>query len=186
MKMTPRLEQAMQTATVAHRNQVRKGSEIPYIVHPMAVMCIASTATEDEDVLVASLFHDIFEDVPEAYPRERMVKEFGKRVVSIVDGVTKDDTIKGWKPRADAYLHHLEHEASDESVIVSAADKAHNLLSILFDYKTLGNELWSRFKVGKDEQLWWYESILGVTSRRLPDMPINDDLAELVNQMRVL
>jgi (p)ppGpp synthase/HD superfamily hydrolase len=184
--MTARLEQAMRTSTAAHRNQVRKGSDIPYIVHPMAVMCIASTATKDEDVLVAALFHDIFEDVPEEYPRSRMIREFGKRVVSIVDSVTKDGSIEGWRPRNDAYLRHLKHEASDESVIVSAADKTHNLMSIISDHAELGDELWPRFKVGKEDQLWWYESILDVTTSRLPDLSINNDLAELIDQMRTL
>jgi (p)ppGpp synthase/HD superfamily hydrolase len=152
----------------------------------MAVMCIASSATKDEDVLVASLFHDIFEDVPKEYPRSRMIKEFGKRVVSIVDGVTKNDKIEGWKPRADAYLQHLEHEASDESVLVSCADKTHNLMSIISDHAVLGDELWPRFKAGKEQQLWWYESILDITSSRLPGLPINNDLAELIDQMRPL
>ena len=67
---TQRLEHAINIATFAHRNQKRK-SELPYIVHPFSTMLIASNVTE-EDVLIACLFHDIFEDVPEEYSRQQM------------------------------------------------------------------------------------------------------------------
>jgi len=177
---TERLERAIKVAAIAHQYQKRKGADIPYIVHPFAVMCIASNVTDDEDVLIASLLHDIIEDVPEEYSRQRMLLEFGKRVVSIVDGVTKDSTFKDWQDRADAYLYQLEHNATDESVTVSCADKIHNLMSILSDYKSLGDNLWKRFNAGKEQQLWWYESVLEVTSTRLPKLKLNDLLRDQV------
>ncbi len=186
MKFTPKLEKAIKVASIAHRNQLRKGSDIPYIIHPFSVMCIASNASEDEDVLIACLFHDIIEDVPKEYPRSTMLEEFGERVVTIVDGVTKNDSLPSWKDRADAYLQHLEHEASDESVIVSCADKIHNLMSVLEDYKLLGDNLWQRFNAGKELQLWWYEQILKVVKKRLPTLKLNDDLEMEVIKFRVI
>ena len=179
---TPRLERAIRVATIAHEPQRRKGSDTPYITHPYSVMCVASAVTDDEDVLIACLFHDVIEDVPERYPRVQMVAEFGERVASIVDGVTKDDSIKDWKARADAYLDHLEHTASDESVIVSLSDKIHNLMSVLEDYKIDGEKLWKRFNSNKDQQKWWYGEILRIGRTRLPDCALNEQLAAEVEQ----
>lgn len=178
--MTPRLSTAINKATWAHRHQTRKGSGLPYILHPFSVMCIAGEATSDEDILIACLMHDVPEDVPEEYSAEQMRADFGDRVLDIVLGVTKNDTLPDWQARADAYLHHLELEASDESVIVSCADKIHNLMSILADYDKIGDELWTRFNAGKERQIWWYRAILDVVSRRLPELGINQRLAELV------
>jgi (p)ppGpp synthase/HD superfamily hydrolase len=183
MKFTNRLETAICIATSAHQKQTRKGSAKPYIIHPYSVMCVASQYTDDEDILIACLFHDIIEDVPEEYSRDQMLKDYGERVVSIVDGVTKNESIKDWQGRADAYLHHLENEASDESVVVSCADKIHNLMSILADEKLVGDELWSRFNAGKERQQWWYHQVLAVTGKRLPDMNLNVQLAELVAEL---
>lgn len=183
MRVTPRLEQAIRVSATAHRDQRRKATDIPYITHPFAVMGLASEATSDEDVLIACLFHDILEDVPEEYPRERMLREFGGRVVRIVDDVTKNTEIRSWQERSEAYLHHLGNVACDEAVLVSCADKTHNLMSTLADYETRGDELWSIFNAGKEKQLWFYRSVLDITSTRLPDLSLNDDLAGLVDRM---
>ncbi len=160
MKMTPRLQQAVCIAAMAHRNQTRKGSEIPFIIHPFSVMCIASQVTDDEDVLIACLFHDILEDVPEEYPKENMRREFGDLVVETVEGVTKDESIPDWHDRCRAYLDHLEHRANNGAVVVCAADKIHNMMAVLHDYNELGEALWQRFTTNSGpDQLWWYQSV---------------------------
>ena len=146
---SPRLIQAINTAAWAHRDHVRKGTDIPYVSHVVGVMHLVSQVTDDEDVLVAALFHDILEDAPEEYSPERMAEEFGDRVVELVRGVTKDSTLPSWQDRSDAYLAHLR-EADDGSVLISAADKLHNLLSIHADLDQLGDELWGRFNSGKE------------------------------------
>ena len=183
--LTPRLDQAIRVAAVAHREQTRKSTAVPYIVHPFAVMSIAAKATDDEDVLIACLFHDIIEDVPEMYSRDQMEEEFGSRVVEIVDGVTKDDTIKDWRGRSEAYIAHLR-DASIESVMVSACDKIHNLLATLTDFETQGEKLWERFNAGKHDQLWWYESIVQVLEDRLGDSILTSELQQLVAKLRII
>ena len=54
--------QAVIFAAQAHDGAARKGSEIPYIVHPMEVVAIASTMTDDPQVLAAAALHDVMED----------------------------------------------------------------------------------------------------------------------------
>lgn len=183
--VSDRLNLAIQRAAVAHQGQLRKGTDIPYITHPFAVMSIASQVTDDEDTLIACLLHDTLEDVPDKYSRADMLRDFGDTVVSIVEGVTKDDSILDWRVRSEAYLAHLR-TAPDASVTVSGADKIHNLQSILTDYQTHGETLWNRFNAGKHEQLWWYESVAAVLGERLPESPLYRQLRTLVNELGVI
>ncbi|MEP7204609.1 MAG: HD domain-containing protein [Candidatus Saccharibacteria bacterium] len=188
ISFTPRLDNAVRQAARAHEHakQHRKGSDVPYIIHPFGVMIIASNATDDEDILIACLMHDVLEDVSsDIYSESAMRADFGDRVVTIVLDVTKNDLLADWHERSRAYLHHLEHEASDEAVIVSASDKIHNLLSILTDYETSGEELWQRFTTKSSaDQLWWYQSILAViTQRKVPSI-LSDALAEQVESLK--
>ncbi len=185
---TKRLDSAIRIAAWAHEQQKqhRKGGDIPFIIHPFSVMLIASSVTNDEDVLIACLFHDILEDVDsKIYNEQKMQNEFGSRVVAIVKDVTNDLELKDWYERNRAYLFHLEHQASDESVIVSASDKIQNLLSVLIDYETHGNELWQLFttKSSKD-QLWWYQAVLDVIRRRNGPKPLIDKLANEVEALK--
>lgn len=141
---TLHLDNAMRKAAWAHdqAGQYRKGTDIPYIIHPVGTMMIAGNVTDDEDTLIACLLHDVLEDVDSSvYNEADMREDFGDRVVAIVKDVTKDGTKGDWRERAQAYLEHLERSASDEAVIVSAADKTHNLLSILCDYAEVGDDL---------------------------------------------
>lgn len=186
MQFTPKIEQAISKAAYAHRHQTRKGSDVPYIVHPFGVMLIASQATADEDTLVACLLHDILEDVPEEYSKQQMLRDFGENVVAIVEGVTKNSTLPEWQARQEAYLNNLSERAPDESVIVSCADKIHNLTATLHDHEEIGDTVWQRFNAGKSSQQRWYEAVLRVTTKRLPDLSLNHQLEKLIENLRAL
>jgi len=180
MTLTPRLIRAMNTAAVNHRDHVRKGSGIQYIAHLMAVHHLVAQYTDDEDVQIAALFHDTLEDVPERYSEQDMRREYGDRVTDLVLHLSKRE-LPGWRARADAYLHHLEHDAPDEAVLISAADKLHNLMSILADHAAQGDALWGRFNSGRAQQEWWYGEVHRVVEKRLPGHPLARRLGELVS-----
>ncbi len=184
--LSSRLRLAINTAAVAHRDHVRKGSGVPYVSHLFAVMHLLNSVTDDEDILIAGLLHDTLEDVPENYPAAQMEADFGPRVLALVKDLTKDDSLPDWKVRADAYLRHLEHEAHRDAVLISLADKTHNLMSILDDHEQLGESLWDRFNSGKDQQKWWYAEIHRVAATRLSRNILVDELGALVYRMEAL
>jgi (p)ppGpp synthase/HD superfamily hydrolase len=186
VKFTPRLEKAICAAAMAHRKQQRKGSELPFIIHPFGVMSIASQVTNDEDILIACLFHDVLEDVPEMYPAESMRDEFGDKVLRLVKDVTYDLTIKDWQKRSEDYLYHLENRAHIDAVIICAADKTHNLMSIIKDSNTIGDTLWGRFSSDKQSQLWWYRSSAEVIEKRIPDLELLPRLRTMINQLEMI
>lgn len=181
--LTGRLMRAINAAATAHRDQVRKGSGIPYVSHTYSVMYLVSRETGDEDILIAAVLHDVLEDVPHNLSEARMRAEFGDRVADIVVDLTKDPSRIDWQERADAYLDHLEHAAGDEAVLIACADKLHNLLSILDDHAELGDNLWTRFSSGRDQQLWWYRAVSELVGRRLPGLSLNRELVAAIERM---
>ncbi|WP_293773440.1 HD domain-containing protein [uncultured Corynebacterium sp.] len=187
--LTPRLTRALAVAAEAHDGHYRKATAIPYVSHVYAVMHVASRqglpAEIEEDVLIACLLHDTLEDVSERYGRAQMLADFGPRVVSLVEGVTKDSTLAGWRERSEAYLEHLRG-AEYGSVVISACDKLHNLTSILEDYAVQGEALWDRFNSGKEQQQWWYGAVLEVVSERAPELPLLDEYRAKVAALRAL
>ena len=54
--LSRRYSDALQYAAEAHRDQVRKGSGIPYVSHLLAVSAIALENGADEDEAIAALF----------------------------------------------------------------------------------------------------------------------------------
>ena len=67
-----------------------------------------------------------------------------------------------WLERKEHTIYFLQHEASTDQLLVSAADKLDNLRSIVYDYNKFGEKLWSRFNASKEQQAWYYTSISAI------------------------
>ena len=81
-----RLLNAVSYAERAHRGQTRKYTGEPYIVHPLEVAQIVSTAYNIEDMMVAALLHDVVEDT--RFTLTDIDKAFGNEVSFMVWGLT--------------------------------------------------------------------------------------------------
>ncbi|AHI22637.1 HD domain-containing protein [Corynebacterium vitaeruminis] len=184
--LSPRLLRAINFAAVAHDGHYRKRTHIPYVTHLFGVMHLLASVTDDEDILIAALCHDTLEDVPDKVTEDMLRKNFGERVLGIIKGVTKDGSLKSWQARSDAYLEHLENTASEESVLLSVADKLYNLTSILVDHEEIGEEIWTRFNSGKDRQKWWYRRVYEVAASRLEPNPLLEQLRAGVEELEAL
>ena len=55
-------EEAVKFATQAHAGQKRKGTNLPFIIHPLEVASIVAAMTTDEEMLCAAVLHDVLED----------------------------------------------------------------------------------------------------------------------------
>lgn len=185
--LTERIAQALALAVEAHDGQKRKGTQIPYIAHPMGVASIALEHGADEDQAMAALLHDAVEDGGTEYA-QRIRTQFGERVAHIVQGCTDGvpdaaGKKEAWKPRKERYIAHLE-EASDDVLLVSGSDKLHNARAIVEDLLRIGPLVFERFTASKDETLWYYESLAKVFSRR--DTPVAKALSDTVERMKQL
>src|SRR4029079_16140225 len=82
--LSDRFEEALVLATCLHAEQRRKGTNIPYAAHLLAVASIALEHGADEDEAIAALLHDAVEDQGGAKTLEEIRRRFGDRVASIV------------------------------------------------------------------------------------------------------
>ena len=88
-----KMEQAIIFATEKHKNQFRKGTQIPYIVHPIEVMQILRENNADENTIIAGLLHDTIEDAGVSY--NEICNMFGNEVANIVQDESEDKS-KHW------------------------------------------------------------------------------------------
>lgn len=147
------IDKAIEFATKAHKGQFRKGTNRPYIVHPLEVGQIVSSMTQDEEVICAAYLHDTIEDCKEV-SRELLEQEFSERVAGIVADESEDKT-KTWIERKSATIDHIR-TACWEVKLICLADKLSNIRDIDRDYPVAGEELWNRFRMKNKSMIGWY------------------------------
>lgn len=144
-------------AAKAHDGARRKGSGMPYILHPMEAASIVSTMTRRSDLIVAALLHDVLEDTPVTY--EELKTEFGSTIADIVQMETEDKS-KTWHERKGRTISQLPlHD--DGIKMVTLGDKLSNMRATWHDYQRIGDQVWERFRV-TDKRLhaWYYRGLL--------------------------
>ena len=156
-----RFEEALRYAARLHQAQLRKGTNIPYVTHLLAVAAIVGEHGGTEDEVIAALLHDAIEDQGGAATRKEIRRRFGDAVGSIVDGTSDTDVVPKppWPERKQNYVAHVR-TASRSVRLVSAADKLHNARSILKDLRAEGDAAWRRFNAGREDQLWYYRALV--------------------------
>jgi (p)ppGpp synthase/HD superfamily hydrolase len=181
--LTTRFEAALVYTAKLHANQVRKGSGVPYISHLLSVAALVLEDGGDEDEAIAALLHDAIEDQGGAKTREEIRQCFGERVVSIVDGCTDSETIPKppWKERKLNYLEKVRL-APREVQRVSLADKLHNARSIVADWEREGENVWQKFKGGKQGTLWFYRRLLEIYQQKGSNF-LTQELTRLIGQL---
>ncbi|MDX6381108.1 MAG: hypothetical protein QOI57_2132 [Rubrobacteraceae bacterium] len=169
-----------------HRDQTRKGSEVPYVTHLLAVAAIVGENGGTEDEVVAALLHDAPEDRGGKERLKDIRARFGDVVAEIVAGCTDtyEDPKPAWRPRKEAYVAHVA-EAPASVRLVSAADKLHNARTILEDLRSLGDELWDRFTGGKEGTLWYYRALVDAYTGAGTN-PVVEELDRVVLEIEAL
>ena len=179
------LSGAVAFALQAHAQQMRKGTDIPYVSHLLGVASLVLEHGGDEEQAMAAMLHDAVED--QGAHLEPVIREkFGSRVADIVIGCTDADTLPKppWRERKEAYIRHLDHAARDV-LLVSCSDKLHNARAICTDVRTLGPEVFDRFKAGQDGTLWYYRQLADAFTRLLPGA-LAAELSDVVSLMERL
>ncbi len=184
--LSPRFERALLFATQKHAGQHRKGTSVPYVAHPLGVASLVLEAGGDEDVAIAALLHDVVEDCGGAPMLKEIRRRFGKRVAHVVDGCTDTDVDPKppWRDRKENYLKHLR-TADADTRLVSAADKLHNVRSIVAAYREIGERVWERFHGKRDGTLWYYRALLDEFQRKKTN-PLIRELERAVRELEAI
>jgi (p)ppGpp synthase/HD superfamily hydrolase len=188
--LSTRYDDALAYASRHHREQLRKGSRVPYLTHLMSVSALVLEHGGGEDQAIAGLLHDAVEDAPRGTGGAVLAEirsRFGDDVAEIVracsDGLDADGNRRGtWAERKIAYIKALPGKPV-EALVVTAADKTHNGLCIAADVRRYGQDFWSTFNASRDELLWYYTSVERAVAERLPDHSITVALRQAVDEL---
>ncbi len=185
-----RIEEAYQFAAKAHKGQKRKGSKIPYIVHPVEASIIAYTLiVENEahnvDVVVATILHDVVEDTK--YSIDDIYHRFGNEVARLVDSVTENkregiSKSQTWRVRKEEAVARARHASIDTKVII-LADKLSNLRATSTFYKKEGEKFWERFNQKDKRQHEWYYRSMAEVLIELQETSQYKEYLELCNEV---
>ncbi len=166
------LARAFRLAAEAHAGQRRRGSEAPYLSHPLQVAGLVLQHGGSVLLATVGLLHDTVEDSAEV-SLERLRSEFGtevaRRVAELTDLLEGDTAAcKGrWIDRKRGYLRQLE-DADAGTRLVAACDKLDNLRSLVAELEVHGAAVFERFTGTPAQTRWYYESVHAVVA---PDLP---------------
>ena len=160
-----RVERAIRLALSAHAGQMRKADpQIPYATHPLHVALMVQEAGGQEDGVIAGLLHDLLEDT-DVTP-EDLEYEFGARVNAIVQEVSEDKSLP-WRVRKARMVERLR-SASPEACLVAAADKIHNLETLVEAHKRAGPGIWKAFRGKPEETMRFNKDVFEALRGRIP------------------
>jgi (p)ppGpp synthase/HD superfamily hydrolase len=179
----PRFSSALTLAADLHRNQVRKGTETPYMAHLLAVTALVLEHGGDEDAAIAALLHDAVEDAGGQATLRRIRLLFGDSVAEVVMECSDADVTPKppWHDRKRAYIRSISHK-SERALLVSMADKVHNARAIVADHEEHGDALWDRFNASPEDIVWYYSSLAEAFQARAPNRlwrALRDEVREM-------
>lgn len=182
--LSRKFDEALVYASVIHAAQTRKGTTVPYLSHLLAVASIALEHGATEDEAIGALLHDAAEDQGGVRRLDDIGARFGEVVRAIVLGCsdTLEEEKPAWRIRKEQYIGEIS-ESSSSIRLVSAADKLHNVRAMLTDYRQIGDDLWSRFRVGADEQLWYYRALVSAFRETGDHGQLVDELDSVVRAL---
>ena len=180
MNHTPQIEKAIRFAARKHHGQFRAESDpLPYITHLFSTALLVAEDGAEDDVVIAALLHDTLEDT--AATREEIALAFGERAASLVMDVTEIKEREGqkieWRARKKKYLAHLS-DAPTEALLISIADKIHNIESKLEALAAGDRAVLRRMGGDPGRYLWFHGELAALASERLPEHRLTRRLLE--------
>lgn len=166
---TIKLHKAITFALEAHNGQFRKGKDVPYIVHPVAVSILVAQAGGTENSIIAALLHDTVEDTPVTLGQIKY--NFGEDVAKIVKDLTEVDKTLSWSNRKQLALEHIP-KMSQGSLLVKTADLLHNISDTVEDYKLKGKDMLKAFNASGVKQLSRYAKAAEAIDKANSDNPL--------------
>jgi GTP pyrophosphokinase len=184
--LTSRFTDALTYAAELHAAQRRKVSGEPYLAHLLGAAAIVLDYGGGESEAIAALLHDAVEDQGGPAAREAILHRFGPEIIEIIDGCTDTDATPKppWRERKEAYLQRLR-TASPAIRLVVAADKLHNLRSLVRELRRQGNAIWTHFKGSRDGTIWYHRTVVEIL-RTGGDGPLVEELARTLDEVERL
>lgn len=188
--VTHSFSDAVAYAAELHADQVRKGTDIAYLSHLLAVAGLVLEAGGDEEMAIAGLLHDAAEDQGGEATLHVIEGRFGPRVASMVRGCS--DTLvadpahkEEYAGRKARYIEALAR-ADVDTVTVSAADKVHNARTLVTDLRLHGLIVMSKFSGTPEQILAYYRACLVIAIDKAVPATLTEPLGASIAELETL
>lgn len=169
----PIIIKAQSVSTIQHQNQCRKGTSIPYKIHPDEVAITVFRMHGTTEQVCAAYLHDTLEDTN--YQEKDLLADFGPQIHKLVMFCTEKMEKKGpvhnqasWNRRKEAVLEKAK-KANSEELTVLFADKLCTTISFCRELKKEGIVFWKKFNGDQDNQYWFYSSLYTIFQNKFKD-----------------
>lgn len=119
---------ALLFAVEQHNGQVRRGTDLPYITHPIAVSYIVAQQFKQSkhlsELVTAAILHDVLEDTATSFAD--LATRFTPLVASLVQELTSDAAEIARVGKLE-YLKSKMTGMSSYGLIIKLADRLHNI-----------------------------------------------------------
>lgn len=140
------IQSVIEFAVKCHQGQIRKGSGLPYIVHPMAVLAkLADWEINCYKCWKAALCHDILEDCPDV-TFDQLVEVIGVDAANIVQELTfKPDPHSDLSERVqkDQYMKSFQTK-SIHAFVIKVADRICNTVDFISTTPDYAPKYWKK------------------------------------------
>lgn len=190
METINKIQKAIKFATKTHeiyQKQKRKGKDVSYIIHPLAVGLLLSCVKADNDVVCAGILHDTIEDsIDEKKVTVEMLQErFGNNVAQMVLDVTETDKTLPWEERKRRAIEHIK-ECPHNSLLVKSADVINNLSELISDHDKVGDQVFIRFNASKEKIIQNYIKTITAIIDEWNKNPFIDELRFLSGKLQMI
>ncbi len=180
------LTDAINFACMAHEGQVRKGTKVPYCVHLMETLSIVSRLTTQQEVLAASVLHDILEDTD--ISKDELLESFSEWVVELVVSETTykrkgENPRETWKSRKQETIDRMYRCKAIETKIIALGDKYSNLKFLYDEYRIHQEKVWDRFNQENPQEIGWYYREIANATSELKDTHVWQEYDQLIKIM---
>ncbi len=159
-KMYTKIEEAIQFVIKANKGKKIKINNIDKTFQHISVYNMIRNITDTEDVLIASLLHDIINDTEYGY--EEIEELFGTLVADMVSDLSEDMSIAKWVDRKKDFIKRMKKNYDINVINIMLADKLFDLLSYYEYFLQNGDKLWKLSGGSKDENCWLFRELYNI------------------------
>ncbi|MER1958239.1 MAG: HD domain-containing protein [Solibacillus sp.] len=174
------VDQATQFVALKYDGKRRTAMQIPYATHLFGVARILKNTGYRDTVVTAGLLHDILED--NLVTEHGLRVQFGEEVLLLVKATTEMPKSEAWHIRKQSVINSIQGKTPDELAIL-LAEKIQNMRSIIVELEQFGAGLWHNFNAPKEQQEWYYKSIIEQVETYHPNALLLPQLQQVVEKL---
>lgn len=109
-------------------SQMRKGTGLPYIIHPYRVALLVEASGGTQEQIAAAWAHDVLEDCPRFHEEAKAV--LPPAVYALVNELTKQEVSPGKRVKGEAFMAEIR-AMSPTAKLVKLCDRLDNLRDVI-------------------------------------------------------